>query len=132
MSAESGHPSFLFSNAKVLYKSNMPFMPIYAKFIRHIGIKKGNPPSVEDCLDCQVFIAKRDVSAATPRYFLAYEFGISLWCALDAQGTILGQETVACTAVGQRGHQVLLLPPGIASGKGHIHAVAPLGVYLHA
>ena len=58
MSAESGHPSFLFSNAKVLHKSNMPFMPIYAKFIRHIGIKKGNPPSVEDCLDCQVFIAK--------------------------------------------------------------------------
>ena len=40
MSAESGHPSFLFSNAKVLHKSNMPFMPIYAKFIRHIGIKK--------------------------------------------------------------------------------------------
>jgi hypothetical protein len=36
----------------------MPFMPIYAKFIRHIGIKKGNPPSVEDCLDYQVFIAK--------------------------------------------------------------------------
>ena len=77
-------------------------MPIYAKFIRHIGIKKSNPPSVEDCLDCQVFIAKRgDVSTATPRYFLAYEFGISLWCALDAQGTILGQETVAGTAVGR-------------------------------
>lgn len=33
-------------------------MPIYAKFIRHIGIKKGNPPSVEDCLDYQVFIRK--------------------------------------------------------------------------
>ena len=65
-------------------------MPIYAKFIRHIGIKKSNPPCVEDCLDYQVFIAKRDVSAGTPRYFLAYEFGISLWCALAIQGQISG------------------------------------------
>ena len=90
-----------FSNAKVLHKSNMPFMPIYAKFIRHIGIKKATLRVWKIALIIRFFIAKRDVSAATPCYFLAYEFGISLWGALDAQGTILGQETVACTAVGR-------------------------------
>ena len=117
---DAGNPLFGFDIAKVLHKSNMPFMPIYAKFIRHIGIKKATLLVWKIALIIRFLSRRGDISTATPRYFLAYEFGIRLWCALDAQGTILGQETVAGTAVGRRGHKVLLLPPGIASGKGRV------------